>query len=68
MLGSQFERGLEEVYEQSRGTIEARDRPGGRNALKAAIPQQLAHSGSVFLLHPGLVILAVWRERVISMP
>jgi hypothetical protein len=59
MLCSQLERGLEEVHEQSRGVIQARDCLGGRNALEAPIPEELAHDGAIFLLDPGLVILAI---------
>src|SRR5437773_6117453 len=62
MLCSQFERGLKEVHEQPRGTIQARDRLGGSNALEAPIAQKLAHDGAVFLLDPGLVVLAIWAR------
>ena len=59
MLFRQLEGGLEEVHEQPRGAIQARDRLRGGDALEAPIAKKLAHDGAVFLLDPGLVILAI---------
>ena len=59
MFCSQFERGLEEVHEQPRGAIQARDRLRGRDTLKAPIPEKLAHDSAVLLLDPSLVVLAI---------
>lgn len=59
LLGGQFERGLEEVHEQPGCPVEARDRPGCRQAFKAPITQELPYNGPIFLLYPGLVVLTV---------
>ena len=59
MLCRQFEGWLEEVHEESRGAIQARNRFGSGNALEALIAQKFAHDGAVFLLDPSLVVLAI---------
>lgn len=59
LLGSQFERGLEEVHKQPGCPVEARDRPGCRQALEAPIPQELPYNRAIFLLYPRLVVLTV---------
>src|SRR5580658_10278865 len=59
MLLRQLERGLEEVYEQPRSPVEARQHLSRGNALEPPITQQLAHDGAVLLFDPGLVILAI---------
>jgi hypothetical protein len=62
MLGSQFERGLEEIHEQSRGSVQTGDGPGGSNAFEAAIPEQFSYDSTILLLDPRLVVLSI-RSR-----
>jgi hypothetical protein len=62
MFLGQFERGLEEVHEQPRCSVQTRKRLGRSDAFEPAITQQLAHDGAVLLFDPGLVILAI-RSR-----
>ena len=59
MLLRQLERGLEEVHEQTRSSVQSGDRLRGGNALESAVAQELAHDSAVLLLDPGLVILSV---------
>ena len=68
MFSSEFERGMEEVHEQPRGAIQARDRLRSRDPLKAAaVPKKLADDCAVLLFDPGLIVLAsVSTTRVLS--
>jgi hypothetical protein len=47
VFGGQFERGLEEVDEQSGCCIEVRYRSGRRKTLEAPVSEQLSHDGTV---------------------
>jgi hypothetical protein len=59
VLLRELEGGLEKVHEQTRGAIQSRDRLRGGDALETAVAEKLAHDSAVFLLDPGLVVLAV---------
>jgi putative transposase len=59
LLGSQLERGLEEIHEQPGRPKKAHDGPGRRQDFKAPIAQKLPYNGAILLLDPRLVILAV---------
>ncbi|MGY3560198.1 hypothetical protein ACVWXP_003467 [Bradyrhizobium sp. USDA 4463] len=59
LLGYQFERGLEEVHEQPRRSIEFSQQLGRFQALEPTIADYPAHDGAVLLLDERLVIFSV---------
>jgi hypothetical protein len=59
LLASQFEGRLEEVHEQPGTLVEASQRRRRVKPAQAAIAGQTPHHRAVFLLDPGLIVLAV---------
>src|SRR5580658_9773610 len=59
MLLGKLEGRLKEVDEQPGGTVKTRDCPSGGQSFEAPIAQELPYDGSVLLLDPRLVVLAV---------
>ena len=59
VLLRELEGGLEEVHEQTRGAVQARDSLRSGDTLKAAVAQELAYDSAVLLLDPSLIVLAI---------
>src|SRR6516165_10990605 len=59
LLAGQFERGLEEVHIQPGTLVKPPQRCSGAEPAQPPVAGQPPHHRAIFLLHPGLIVLAI---------